>query len=351
MDKLLKSMNNMKNFKKSLYFFTAMLLLILSCKDEEAEPIVTSDSALKGAFIRGVTIPNTIYINPDSVTAFTYTYEVEFVDPEDGEQVSQYVLDLEYRDREKRVGMEDTTISYSVSDFKVIESSAFKRNSDGFMGTSVTINAQADLVSAVAAGFPAGNVNHGDVVELSGKIVMKDGREFSSKNTSATVQGSAFVGHFDFDLLVRCPTVLETGDVIVVTDTITFRTCEVDTSKAGKDFAVSVRDTIKLSKLTSLSSGAAGYPYENIYTFDDWSFGTYPKCYLKGGAAKATGLSFREQCGKVEFIDLIDEFAYVWVINSTISGKDWTINWENSDGESGKTVVTFPKDIPFTLEE
>jgi len=297
----------------------AVVLIFASCADEELSPVITFDKAGKGAYPRLIEETDKL-INLFDVAGSSYTYSIEFIDNQNGELVSEYILDMTYEDNNPDNGNLTKTVEYArftQSDFEDLPDSEF-------LGlTNITITGP-DAIAA--AGTTEEDVLAGDEFQFVGRVVLEDGSVFASANSSATIVGSAFRGHFDFTMPAGCPSDL-TG------------TYEFTTTDIWCDDGATATGTVDI-----VDQGAG------VYKFSDWAFGSYGTCY--GGGTAGGDLTFAEVCAEVSFTGFTDSFGDTWTFESSIDGADWTIIWENTYGESGTSVITHPDgEWPFTLAE
>ena len=307
-------MNRSKIF--SVLGVMLMLLLANSCADEDLKPIITFDDAGKGAYPRRVSETDKL-INLFDVAGSTYTYTIEFVDIEQGNLVAEYALELVYEDTDPDNGDNST----GPVPFRSWSAGDFETNADGFKGLSNISITGTEAIAA--AGTTEAAVSPGDQFKFQGRVVLTDGSVFRSTNSSATVNGGAFRGHFDFTLAAGCPSDL--------TGTYDYATTDVWCDGSAVTGSVEI-----------LSQGGG------VYNFKDWSFGAYGPCY--GSIADQPGITFTEVCSEVSFTSFVDSFGDTWTFDSAIDGETWTINWDNTYGESAKSAVTFPGGVPFTLK-
>lgn len=299
-------MMNKKIF--SLLALAGLALYATSCADPELGPVVTFDTAGKGAYVRLVEEKTDKLINLLDLAASRYIYSVEFVDLEKGALVSEYRLDLTYIDNNPSNGSNGTgpveLRSYSASEFIT--------TAGGFKGlTDITITPE-DVFRA--AGVDASSVKAGDQFRVDGVLTLQDGSTFAYTNSSAAVNGSAFKGHFRFVLPAGCPSDLA-GTY----------------SYVGSDFWCNGGTGTGSVNIISKGGGA--------YSFSDWSFGSYVSCY--GGTNSNWGtLQFNDVCKEVAFTGRVDAFGDTWTFTHSFSGEEWTIEWVNTYGEAGKAVIT-----------
>lgn len=311
------------------------MFVISSCEDEDKAPIVTFDTAGHGAYPRlvseGAKLMN--ILSEADFNASSYTYTVEFVDENGGIDVNEYILELEFDDND------DTNGDLSVSGIEILkaQASGFTVNADGFPElANVTITAN-DLLTATGISFA--DITSGDNFRITGKVIMNDGSVFSGDNSSASVVGAAFRGHFDFTLPAKCPSDLSGTFDYTTTVSGSWGTCNGGEALTG---------TVKI-----IDKG------DGVHEFSDWSFGSYTSCYAAFPLKKdkdgndipyvVTDVQFTETCTVVDFTTFLSSLGDVYTVTSNISGNDWTIVWSNSYGEAGTTVVTFPGPVPFTL--
>jgi len=304
----------MNQFKLSI-LLGAVILLVSSCADEELSPILTFDKAGKGAYIRLLGETDKL-INLFDIPGSEYQYSVEFVDLEQGDLVSEYRIEMTY---------DDVTGANSTGPivFRTYSPSDFEDLASGFKGmTDITIPATEAIA---AAGISPEDVNPGDQFIFQGFLTLQDGSQFGAENSTAAVRGSAFQGHFTYNLPAGCPSSLE--------GTYAY---------SGADFWCGGDDVSGDVEIEALGGG--------VYTFSDWAFGGYISCY-GGGSAVGGDLAFSDVCAEVSFTGFTDSFGDTWEFTSSVDGNEWTISWVNTYGESGSAVITNPNGWGFTLAE
>jgi len=175
-------------------------------------------------------------------------------------------------------------------------------------------------------GLSEADVSAGDVFRIAGSLVLEDGRVFTAANSTAAVNGSAFQGHFAYNLVAGCPSSLEGSYEVTTTDVW----CN----------GASVSKTVTLSQISA-----------GTYAFDDWSFGAYSQCYGAASVANQPSITFGDVCAVVSFTGFVDSFGDTWTFTSEINGNEWIINWDNTYGEAGNSTLLFPGggDWPFEL--
>ncbi len=294
-----------------------ILLAVSSCQDDERLPLVVLDTVEKGAYPRLIDQTESL-INLFDVAGSSYTYSVEFVDEVGGSLVAAYVVDLVYDDNDPSNGDN----SSGPTEFIRVTSDQFTQGENGFLAAApFTITGTQAFA---AAGVSEDQVSAGDNFNFVGRIELTDGRVFSQSNSSATVIGPAFRGHFNFTMPASCPSDL--------TGTFNYETTNVWC------------DGSSVSGTVDIVANGGG-----VYTFSDWAFGAYGPCY-NGGTASGN-LTFTDVCLDVSYTGFTDSFGDTWTYNGGIDGNEWTIAWDNTYGESGTAVIFFTggADWPITL--
>lgn len=306
----------MKLYSKILGLIT-ILLMVSSCEDENRLPLVVLDTVEKGAYPRLIDETDKL-INLFDIAGSSYTYNIEFVDEQGGGLVAAYVVDLVFDDNNPDNGDN----SSGPSEYLRMTPDQFSSNANGYMqAPSITITGPEALS---AAGVSADQVLAGDNFNFIGRVELTDGRIFSQTNSSATVVGPAFRGHFNFTLPANCPSDLTGSYEYATTDSW----CDGSSVNGAVDI---------------VAQGGG------VYNFSDWSFGAYTPCY--GAIAAQPTLRFNEVCAEVTFTGFTDSYGDTWTFVSSIDGNAWTINWSNTYGESANSVIFYPggADWPITL--
>lgn len=307
------------NRNKIVLALAMLIFFTFSCKDEDLAPIVTFDSATKGAYPRLVQESPSKLINLFDISGSSYTFTVEMIDVQQGTLVAEYVLDMSYEDNDPSNGDKSTTV-----EFTKFSQSDLTTNAEGYrQAPEVTITGTAALQ---AAGLSEDDVSAGDNFRFNARVVLEDGAIYNAANSSSSVKGASFRGHFSFLMPAACPSSLE-------------GTYEYSTTEAWCD-GTGTTGTVEL-----VNAGAGRY------YFNDWSFGAYSVCYSATSVANSTSITFDDVCLEVFFTGFIDSFGDTWTFESDIDGNNWNISWVNTYGESAKSTVVFPGGVPFTLRQ
>jgi len=297
------------------YLIMMLAIVVASCADPDLKPIVTFDDAAHGAYPRLLSSAGSTLINIQTQADFdasSYTYSIQMIDVANGANVASYTVNVEYVSGGASLGPVELR-SFSASDFTMEDGKTVLNN--------VTITS-ADVTGAF--GLTYASLSPGDNFNITGVIVQQNGLIHTGATSSATINGTAFQGHFDFTLPAACPTDL-TG------------TYDYVTTNAWCD-GTGISGTVDI---VALGGGR--------YTFDDFSFGAYSICYSPTSTADQPSLNFTDVCQVVSFTGFSDSYGDTWTFTSGIVGNDWNISWVNTYNESGDAVVTFPGGVPFTL--
>jgi len=165
--------------------------------EEDFSPIITFDKAGKGGYPRLVQL-NVGELDLNNLSSAAYSYEVEFVTIDKGENVTEYRIDVEFIDNNPDNGDD----SNELTGYRTFTQSDFSTNADGFRGIAVEIPL-ADVAGAV--GVNTDNLAGNDIFSFTTVVTLSDGQVFTSENSTAAVNGSAFQGYFDFPAKVTCP--------------------------------------------------------------------------------------------------------------------------------------------------
>lgn len=307
----------MKNFRKLVLGVLAGFAAF-SCADENALPIITFDSATKGAYVRLVEESDRS-VNLFDISNSTYTYTVEFVDVEKGSLVSQYILDLSFEDNDDSNGDE----SNSIENYSTYEASSFTTSADGFQGLENLSYSASDLISAL--GVTEANISPGDNFVFTGRLVMQDGSVHNADNSSSAVNGAAFRGHMTYALVATCPSAIAEGTYNAVSGGTSTDGCPPTNPLAGLNYDVTI---------TALGGG--------IYEVSDFSAGVYQDwygaCY---GYTFETSANISDVCNVLSF-SLTEAFGCgVTATGSYDPGTGvLTYTWDNCFGDFGDVTLT-----------
>lgn len=294
------------NISKALVL-VALVFVASSCEDEDKAPILTFEAATKGGYPRLLAEEGEPFVNLFDVAGSSYGYTIEFIDEARGANVESYYLEVSYNGGSSM----PLRSAYSSSDFS--------DNANGYKELTVAPITAAELLSAV--GVAEGDLAVGDEFDVTGFVVVS-GNTFGGANSSATVEGAAFVGHFDYTFPVGCPSDLA-GDY---------------------DYSYSSPNWCGGAGTGTITIQANG---GGFYTFNDWSFNSYADCY---GGGTAIGLEFQEVCNELNLVGKVDSYGDTWVVTTSITGNIWSIEYDNAAwGESGQAEITLPADHTLVI--
>lgn len=176
----------------------AVGLFISSCADEDLAPVLTFDTAGKGAVIKLVD-ETARELDLASLSTAAYTYSVEFNDLDQGTLVSAYDITVSFIDNNPSNGDK----SADFKDLRSFSASEFVDTPGGLKGVNditITLSELLSLFSLAEADLLAN-----DRFRIEGFVTLQDGSRFGSSNSTSAVRGSAFQGHFGFNLTATCP--------------------------------------------------------------------------------------------------------------------------------------------------
>jgi hypothetical protein len=294
---------NIKSMKK--YFVLMLAVVAMSCADPNLKPIVTFEDAGHGAYIRLVSESGEKSIDFFDPTTSSYTYSVDFVDDQQGGNVATYRVDLEYVDV-------TGANSKAPTEFKSFAASEFGTSEAGYKSVS-----DIDLIGTeMIAFFNLSGINQADQFKMTGSLIMNDGTVFASGNSSATVKGAAFQGHFDVNFPVVCPSDLA--------GTHSYSTASWCGGPAVIGTSVWVTEA------------------NGVYSIDggDYAFGSYFECYSPTATLPGGNLRINDLCNGL-FWTGASRWGETYTFNSvSVSGADLIVDWENDYGEAGITTLT-----------
>lgn len=294
-------------------YLAAVLIVMTACKDENLAPIATFDAAEKGAY--PALIEDTDRdINLDNVAGSAYVYSIEFIDLEKGNLVSEYALQVTYQDANTADGDNST----GPVEFRSWSASDFETNGNGNKGLpNITINA-SDVLTALGLT----EVGPGDVFRFIGRVTTTSGQSFMASNSSASVNGAAFRGHFNYSLTAICPS--DIGGTYSVTS-------------SGQSTDGCCPDPTTVTTTITLMDNGKGN-----YTMNDFSGGLYLEWYDVYGitATNSSGVLI-DVCDKLTFGHKEDPFGGTLTASGTVEADgNFTIEWSNSFGDVGTSVYT-----------
>lgn len=301
---------------KFLLFFGAILILATSCADDNLAPIATFEASEKGAYPALIS-EGVRDINLFDIAGSSYAYTIEFIDLEAGNLVSEYSLQLSYEDGD----VSDGDASQGPTEYQAWPASSFETNANGNKGISnITITANEAM-----AAFGLTELGPGDIFRFVGRVTTTSGQSFMASNSSASVNGAAFRGHFNFNLTAICPSSLE-GTYTAITSgfvcpngaTGTTNSREVTLSKDGK----------------------------TAYDVDDFSFGGYDVCYGIDAGRPLGNLRLVDVCNKISVTGASQWGEIYTYSNMSVDGNSLFFTWLNDYGEGSDVELINPAGWP-----
>ncbi len=298
----------MKNLKKLFVSFIAMASVI-SCGDPEL-PVELFPEMQYGAYARKFS--QTGKFNYFDIANSSVDLHVEYYDENDGKNISQYDIDVEYVDV---VG--GGAGSKPRIDFRTISSSEFVTNADGYLSSDISLGFSETLSKM---GLTADQITGGNYFRYWFTITKTDGSVYEYGNTGSQLQGStAFGALFRLNVSIVCPSEL-----------------------AGTFNAVTVGwcgDTSASKAFEWVKSGA-----DNLYavTGGDFSYGAYFTCYGGWNGVPAGTLKVQDACGILSPVGSSQWGELYWFNDVSVanSNADLTIDWENDYGEAGVSTLS-----------
>lgn len=293
-----------------------LTIVVASCADENLKPIVTFDDAGHGAYVRLVSEVGERSVDFFDIPNSQYEYSVDFVDEKAGTLVATYLVELTYEDV-------NGTDSQGPIEYKTYAASAFTTSEAGFKAVDNVVIKATEMLTAL--GLTEADVSQADKFIINGSIIMTNGNVHKGSNSSATIHGAAFQGHFDVTLAVVCPSSLEGTHTYVGT--------------AGwcgaADYVATAGTTVWVAEANGVFSVEDG----------DYSFGAYDGCY--GDGTPESGQSWPE--GNLRINDLCNtlfwtgasQWGEIYTFDAvSVSGAELTLTWHNDYGEGGTSIIT-----------
>ncbi len=305
----------------------ACLFMVTSCNNEPELPFDTFEDLTYGAYARLLSSDGNFFLT--DIDGSSYTFEVEFYDENQGQEVDSYSWVVEHQGE---LG------NHGPVDIMTVPSSSFQTNSNGLPGTTITFTFPQVLD---ALGITAADVSGGDSFVFNATVRKKDGREFTAANTGTNIIGSAaYRGWFSFPLQVLCTSSLDGTYDAVTTVTnqsagIFWDGCEGSTWE-GQVRLEQVGDGVY--DVYSISADGT--------EFLDASMGAFIACY---GSDDQGGFPNTGEAGDVQLTDACERMGFrgssQWgeiysASKATVDGANFTFGWINDYGEGGETILT-----------
>ena len=168
----------MKNYINKFFVLLIAFSLMQACETEDKMIDDVYNNIQRGAILRTIAVPNATFDFFDTSSRWIVT--VESQDSDDGNLLSEINVYSSF--------VNDGSIGTEVL-VQTISASGFTVGPFGFPRGDVSVSLQEVLD---AAGLVIGDYDSGDSFTLRLESVLKDGRTFTSTNTSGTVTGGSF---------------------------------------------------------------------------------------------------------------------------------------------------------------
>jgi hypothetical protein len=303
----------MKMNKYRILFLSviAVLVAVTSCKDESKDPLpLELINNSNGAFLRQTAVTSGAF-NFFDLPNSKFQHTVEVSDAEKGGLFASIEYYVQFTD----TGGPNSKVEKLI---RTIAASEFTPSTkSGLPSKDVTFTLPE---TATTLGLTLSQIGAGDTFLYRQVIVMKDGKRFTSTNTSnAILQGAVYASPFRNLVAVACPSLLAGTYTYVMT-----------TQKLGVGGSLSACSPSKSG--TVVLAGSAGK-----YVLPDASFGMYACAY---NDTPAVGLTLVDICNKLS-ISGVDQYSVVYTIDRvSVAGLNLTLEISNDYGDFYTVVIT-----------
>lgn len=304
---------NIKSLKK--FAIVMLTIIVASCADENLKPIVTFDDAGHGAYPKLINEQGERSVDFFDLDNSQYTYSIEFIDDDNGNGVATYFIELTYVD----VNGVD---SQGPIEYKTFDAASFGTSANGNKSIDNVLIKATEMIAAV--GLVTADISQADKFIINGTLVMTNGDLHTGKNSSSTIHGAAFQGHFDITLAVVCPSDLEGTHTYVGT-----------AGWCGGGYVPTSGTTVWVREANGVFS----------VEDKDYSFGAYDGCYGDGspGSGKAWpegNLRINDLCNQLFWTGASQWGEIYFFDDVTVNGAELTLVWHNDYGEGGTSIIT-----------
>ena len=178
-------------------YFLLLSFLFFSCLDNDQEALWQYENLEKGAYVRLIDFEQNFFdISQADLPILRPRFE--FIDNEGGSLVQEYRLKVGFKDQSPQNGDQSKELQV----FKQLEKSKFSIQESGNWGLELALEL-TEIISAL--NLKLEEINQPDEFYFRSQVVLKDGRTFSSENSSISLGASAFENFFDFQAKIFCP--------------------------------------------------------------------------------------------------------------------------------------------------
>jgi len=303
----------MKTNKLKIVILTlvAALAIVTSCKDASKDPLPLDEiNNSNGAFLRQTVITSGSF-NFFDLPNSKFQHTVEVSDAERGGAFAS----LEYYVQFTDAGGPNSKVEKQIKTFQASEFSPGATSKLPTKEVTITLPETAAIL-----GLALPQIGSGDSFLFRQVIVMKNGKTYSSTNTSnAILAGAVYQSPFRNLVAVACPSALAGTYSYVMT---------VQALGPGGSLAACAPN--KTGSVTL--SGTTGK-----YTIADASFGMYACAYSD---TPAVGLTLVDVCNTIS-LSGADQYGLVYTITGvTVATVNLTLNISNDYGDDYTVVLT-----------
>jgi hypothetical protein len=301
----------MNKYKILIFTVIAAMAAITSCKDASKDPLPLEQiNSSNGAFLRQTSIASGAF-NFFDLPNSTFRHTVEVSDAARGGLFASIEYYVQFTDNGGPNSKAEALL-------KTIPASEFTPSAISKLPSKEVLITLPETATLLGLTLP--QIGSGDTFLYRQVIVMKDGKKFTSTNTSnAILQGAIYASPFRNLVAVACPSDLAGSYTYVMT-----------TQALGAGGNLTACAPSKSGSVTL--AGTAGK-----YLLPDASFGMYACAYNDN---PATGLTLVDICNKLSFSG-VDQYSVVYTITGvTVAGLNLTLNISNDYGDVYTVVIT-----------
>lgn len=196
----------MKKIVKLLVIPSFIFIGLSSCEDETKDPFhkLSYNEIEKGAYFRSISAGGTVNLNDLANSA--YSIQGELVTPQNGADVKDIELWIEFKDRSTDTGDDSVNSTFITS----VDASSLSANANGKLEHTFNMSIPQVLT---ALNLNSNLISGGDQFFFQVVINMTDGRVFDKDTTGDSVKGELFFSSpFEYTAGVVCISIPVPGD-------------------------------------------------------------------------------------------------------------------------------------------
>lgn len=326
----------MKNLKVYMALITAAVLFACSSDETTVDQVVNDTT--RGAVLRTISATNDMVYNGVALefeAGSSYSLTIEEQDSEGGDLLSSVNVYARFLDNTLVDTNGDGDIDENDDDFSTgetliatLQASEFTDGPYGFPRTTFGFTSD-ELVAATIVNDDL--IRGLDQFGLRLELLLTDGRTVTNADVTGTVSGGSFFSSpYDYRSNIGC----------AITDDLsgdhTYLTTSMTPGPGGGPCGASVSGVV--------TWGDTGTP--GMYTISDLGFGQFASCW-GDSPATSEGAMVNWFCSTLETLGT-DQYgdSYTYDI-SNVTGAEMTIEWKNTYGDAGVTVITREGDVPW----